>query len=124
MKSISNFTRIYYPQKGDELEIKFKIKTQINDNSYIEFNVKSVSINRTSINLFSTTLPLVISDSFQQFIYNILTNNMHDNEQIDRLEYSFRIRSYNPTSSINLKIWLDDFEVYAKRGMLKEGLNI
>jgi hypothetical protein len=40
---------------------------------------------------------------------------MHDNEQIDRLEYSFRIRSYNPTSSINLKIWLDDFEVYTKR---------
>jgi hypothetical protein len=116
MKSISNFTRIYYPQKGDELEIKFKIKTQINDNSYIEFNVKSVSINGTGINLFSTTVPLVISDSFQQFIYNILTNNMHDNEQIDRLEYSFRIRSYNPTSSINLKIWLDDFEVYTKRG--------
>ncbi len=72
-------------------------------------------INRTSVNLFSTTVPLVISDSFQQFSYNILTNNMHDNEQIDRLEYSFRIKSYNPTSSINLKIWLDDFEVYAKR---------
>jgi uncharacterized protein YxeA len=80
MKSISNFTRIYYPQKGDELEIKFKIKTQINDNSYIEFNVKSMSINITSINLFSTTIPLVVSVSFQQFSYNILTNNMHDNE--------------------------------------------